>query len=350
MNISLFDYQLDETLIAKYPYQKREESRLLVYNKQERKIEDKFFKDIISYFRSDDILVLNNTKVLKCRLKGEIRNKEGEILITKIYDEHTIGFIGKPAKKMKKGEKFFIDSTNDVYVEILEYIHETDGSIRKGRTSIDVNTLMQKYGHIPLPPYIDREDQEFDENYYQTVYAQKEGSVAAPTAGLHFSEELLSELRKKGVNVVYVTLHVGIGTFRPVSEEDITKHQMHYEEYEVSKDVAELLTQAKRNNKRIIACGTTVVRTLESVYNVEEKFYKAERGLTNIFIYPPYRINSIDGLITNFHLPKSTLLMLVASFLEDLQGDVWRRIYNHAIKERYKFFSYGDAMLILNSV
>ncbi len=351
MEISLFDYNLPEDLIAQEPSKKRKDSRLLVYHYQKDLIEDRFFYEIIDYFKKGDILVLNNTKVYPARLLGKINGKDAEIVVLKIIDSHHFEIMGKPTKKMKIGEKFILETGEEIIFKNI--IKDSPiGATRLCYSEFDIRELLYSKGHVPLPPYIKRKDKDEDKILYQTVFAQKEGSVAAPTAGLHFTEDLLHRLREKGVDILYITLHVGVGTFRPVKTSDVTKHRMHYEEYFVSKDVAKKLTKAKMENRRIIATGTTVVRTLETIYDKENKTFSYGHGHTNLYIYPPYKIESIDALITNFHLPKSTLLMLIAAFLDDSidipkEKTHWYKIYSHAIEKKYRFYSYGDATFLI---
>lgn len=346
MDIEEFSYLLPENLIASFPSEKRDNSRLLVFDKE--KISDKIFSSIVDYFEKGDVLVLNNTKVIPARLLGTIKGKEAELLFVKYSQGQRDCFeaIGQPARIMKAGTVFVTENGEEI--TILEVIKDSKfGSIRLCKFDGDVDNLFETSGHIPLPPYIERKDEEEDKKRYQTVYAKEKGSVAAPTAGLHFTEELIDKLKKKGVEIVFVTLHANIGTFRPVKGKNIEEHKMHYEEIDVSQETVAVLNNAKRENKRVIACGTTVVRTLESVYN--NNTFSAFRGETNLYIYPPKKIESVDALITNFHLPGSTLLMMIASFLGDIkkENSNWYKIYSHAVNEKYRFFSYGDAMFLI---
>ena len=346
MNIEEFKYELPEELIAQFPAENRGESRLLVYENSKDSIEDAIFNNIENYVHDGDLLVFNNTKVIPARLHGAVEGKNGELLVLKIIDEHRFETMGKPTKKMKIGAKFILESGEAItFVDTVE--DSQIGATRVCEYEGNIYDLLDRVGHMPLPPYINRDDDNADKLRYQPVFADVEGAVAAPTASLHFTDEILEGLKAKGVAFAYVTLHVGVGTFRPVQVDNLKEHKMHLEEYEVSEESAEILNSAKANGRRVIACGTTVLRTLETVYRNDK--YNAGRSATDIFIYPPYDVKSVDGLITNFHLPASTLLMMIASLLEDEFRDSasWYRVYQHAIQQKYRFFSYGDAMLLL---
>ncbi len=346
MNIEEFKYELPEELIAQFPAEERGKSKLLVYSNTNNSIEDAVFNDIENYVKEGDLFVFNNTKVIPARLHGTINGKNGELLVLKINDNGTFEIMGKPTKKMKVGEKFILDDGSEI--EFLATIGSSQiGATRLCSYSDDIYDLLDRVGHMPLPPYIDRDDDGADKLRYQPVFAKNKGAVAAPTASLHFTDEILEQLKAKGVEFAFVTLHVGVGTFRPVKVENLEEHKMHLEEYEVPSETAELLNNAKSEGRRVIACGTTVLRTLETVFN--DDAYHSGRSATDIFIYPPHEVHSVDGLITNFHLPASTLLMMIASLLNDEFRDSasWYKVYQHAIKEKYKFFSYGDAMLLL---
>jgi S-adenosylmethionine:tRNA ribosyltransferase-isomerase len=336
MKLSDFDYHLPKELIAKYPVQTRDSCRLMVLNRKDKTIEHKIFRDVIDYLKSGDTLVLNNTKVIPARLIGkkEKTNANIEVFLLRPIEDNIWEALIKNVRRLKKNQKIII--SDDFYVEFLS--KDDEKAIVKIHSK-DIKSDLEKYGHVPLPPYIEREDEEKDKDYYQTVFAEKEGSVASPTAGLHFTKELLEKIKEKGVNIGYITLHVGLGTFKPVKTEDITKHKMHEEYFTIPKETLEMIQKTKENKKSVVAVGTTVVRALETY----GKFGKTE-GFTDIFIYPPYEFKIVDKLITNFHLPKSTLLMLVSAFAD---RDFILRAYNDAVKEKYRFFSYGDAMLIV---
>ena len=336
MKLSDFDYHLPKELIAKYPAQPRDSCRLMVLNRKDKTIEHRIFRDVIDYLKPGDTLVLNNTKVIPARLIGkkEKTNANIEVFLLRPIEDNIWETLIKNVRRLKKNQKIII--SDDFYVEFLS--KDDEKAIVKIHSK-DIKSDLEKYGHIPLPPYIEREDEEKDKDYYQTVFADKEGSVASPTAGLHFTKELLEKIKEKGVNIAYITLHVGLGTFKPVKTEDITKHKMHEEYFTIPKETLEMIKKTKENKKSVVAVGTTVVRALETY----GKFGKTE-GFTDIFIYPPYEFKIVDKLITNFHLPKSTLLMLVSAFAD---RDFILRAYNGAVKEKYRFFSYGDAMLIV---
>jgi len=340
-NIDYYDYELPEELIAQFPYEKRDEAKLMVLDKTTGLIRHEIFKDIINYFKEGDILVLNDTKVLPARIYGvkEITNAKIEVLLLKELKNNTWECLVKHQKRLNIGTK--INFSEELIGKVIE-LKENGITIIEFKCDSVFVEILDKIGAMPLPPYI-KEKLE-DKNAYQTVYATNLGSAAAPTAGLHFTNELLEKLKEKGVKVLNVTLHVGLGTFRPVNENDIRNHDMHAEYYEITEEVAEELNNAKLNKKRIIAVGTTSLRTLESNYVKYGKF-KSTKEETNIFIYPPYKIKSVNGLITNFHLPKSTLLMLVSCLSS---RDKIINAYKEAIKKEYKFFSFGDAMFITN--
>ena len=332
-----FDYELPEELIAQTPLEKRDSSRLLILDKKTGDIEHKHFSDIIDYLEKDDILVLNNTKVLPARLIGEKEETKAviEILLLKNIKNDIWECLVKPAKVGT------IVSFGDGLLK-AKCIKELDEGIRHFELIYDgiLYEILDKLGTMPLPPYI--HEKLADQSRYQTVYAKEIGSAAAPTAGLHFTEELLKKIKDKGIIICYVTLHVGLGTFRPVNVENVSEHKMHSEYYEMSNDVAKILNDAKKNNKRIISVGTTSTRVLETVVSKYNEFRECS-GFTDIFIYPGYKFKAINALITNFHLPKSTLVMLVSA----LAGkDNILNAYKIAVKEKYRFFSFGDAMFI----
>ena len=335
-----FDYYLPEELIAQSPLKDRTSSRLLVINKNKKTYEDKVFSDIIDYLTPNDVLVLNDTKVIPARLYGHKVDTDAliEVLLLKDLGDDVWECLAKPQKRVKVGT---IISFGDGSLK-AQCIELFDMGICHVKLLYDgiLVEILDKLGEMPLPPYIHEKLE--DKNRYQTVYAKNPGSAAAPTAGLHFTEELLDKIRKKGVEIISVTLHVGLGTFRPVNEDDLTNHVMHSEYYEVSKYAAERLNLAKQSGKRIISVGTTSTRTLESNYQ-DGVGFSAKCENTNIFIYPGYKFKAIDALITNFHLPKSTLIMLVSA----LAGrEFILECYKHAVEEKYRFFSFGDAMFI----
>ena len=340
MKVEEFDYNLPEELIAQTPLKERDSSRLLVLDRKTGNIEHKHFTDIIDYLNEGDTLVLNDTKVLPARLIG-VKEETGaviEILLLKNIENDNWECLVKPARRIKVGT---IVSFGDGKLK-AKCIKEDDEGIRHFTFIYEgiFLEILEDLGTMPLPPYI--HEKLNDQSRYQTVYAKEVGSAAAPTAGLHFTKELLEKIRNKGINIAYVTLHVGLGTFRPVSVETIEEHEMHSEYYSMTKEVADLLNKTKENGKRIIAVGTTSTRTLETIMNKYDKFIECN-GWTNIFIYPGYKFKAIDCLSTNFHLPKSTLVMLVSA----LAGkDKILNAYNEAVKEKYRFFSFGDAMFI----
>ncbi|RMA93287.1 S-adenosylmethionine--tRNA ribosyltransferase-isomerase [Hydrogenothermus marinus] len=336
IKLSDFDYNLPKELIAKYPHEPRDECRLMVLNRKKKTIEHKIFKDIIDYLEEGDLLVLNDTKVIPARLKGKKKTGANiEIFLLRPFSENQWEVLIKNIKRLKEGQEVII--ANDFKIKLIEKYEE--GKAKVELIGENINQLIKKYGHIPLPPYIEREDEEKDKDYYQTVFAKKEGAVASPTAGLHFTERLLKQLEEKGVKKAFCTLHVGLGTFRPIKTEDITKHKMHEEFYQIPDETLQLINETKKKGKKVVAVGTTVVRTLETYAQTNKK-----EGFSDIFIYPPYKFKIVDTLITNFHLPKSTLLLLVSAFAN---RDFILKAYEIAIKERYRFFSYGDAMLII---
>ena len=340
MKVSDFNYELPQELIAQVPIKDRSASRLMVLNRENKTIEDKIFKDILDYLKPGDCLVRNNTKVIPARLYG-IKEETGvhiEFLLLKRIEGDIWEVMVHPGRRLKKGTKVtFGDGL--LKAEILETM---EGGNRKVKFEYEgiFNEILDQIGLMPLPPYI--KEKLDDKSRYQTVYAKYEGSAAAPTAGLHFTEELLEKIKEKGVEIANVTLHVGIGTFRPVKVENIEEHDMHSEHYYIKHEDAEKINNTKKNGGRIIAVGTTSCRVLESVAD-EKGFVKETEGDTSIFIYPGYKFKCIDCLITNFHLPESTLIMLVSA----LAGkDYIMKAYKHAVEEKYRFFSFGDAMFI----
>ena len=340
MKVSDFDYELPEELIAQTPIEKRDESRLMVLDREKQTIEHRKFKDIIEYLKPGDVLVRNNTKVIPARIYGKKETGANvEFLLLHNIEGDIWECIVRPGSKLHIGTKV-IFGDGLLKAEILDIM---EGGTRKVKFYYNgiFNEILDKIGLMPLPPYIHEELKEKDR--YQTVYAKYEGSAAAPTAGLHFTEELFEDLRKKGIEVANVTLHVGIGTFRPVKEETVEEHKMHTEHFYIKKEDVEKINNAKKEGRRVIAVGTTSCRVLESIAD-ENGFVKETEEDTGIFIYPGYKFKCIDGLITNFHLPQSTLLMLVSA----LAGKEYiMKAYKEAVKEKYRFFSFGDAMVII---
>ena len=340
MELKEFYYDLPEELIAQVPIKKRDESRLMVLDRKKQTIEHKVFKDILDYLQPGDCLVRNNTKVIPARIYGKKETGANvEFLLLNNIEGDIWESIVRPGNKLHVGTKVTFGD-GKLNAEILEVM---EGGTRKVKFTYDgiFNEILDQIGLMPLPPYIHEELKEKDR--YQTVYAKYQGSAAAPTAGLHFTEELLEKIKEKGVEIANVTLHVGIGTFRPVKVEKIEEHHMHSEHYYIKQEDVDKINNARKNGGRIISVGTTSCRVLESIAD-ENGFVKETEGDTSIFIYPGYKFKCIDGLITNFHLPESTLLMLVSA----LAGkDYIMKAYNEAVKERYRFFSFGDAMLIL---
>lgn len=340
MKVEDFDYDLNENLIAQTPIKDRDTSKLLVLDKKTGEIEHKHFYDIIDYLEKGDTLVLNDTKVLPARLLGEKTDTHAviEILLLKDLGGDVWECLVKPARRIKVGT-IVTFGQGELKAECVKEDNEGIRHFKLIYSGILLE-ILEQLGTMPLPPYIHEKLK--DQSRYQTVYAKEIGSAAAPTAGLHFTKELLKKIEDKGVNIAYVTLHVGLGTFRPVSVDTIEEHKMHSEHYQMTKEVAELLTETKKNNHKIIAVGTTSTRTLETIMTKYNEFKECS-GWTDIFIYPGYKFKAIDSLITNFHLPKSTLVMLVSA----LAGkDNIMNAYKVAQEKKYRFFSFGDAMLI----
>ena len=337
MKLSEFDYNLPEKLIAQKPTEPRDHSRLLVLDKKNGQIKHHKFYDIVNYLKEGDVLVVNNSKVFSARLFGKKKDTGGkvEILLNKNIKDSVWEVIGK---NLKTGTELIFENSN-LEAKVLDK-NDKLSNIKFNYENEVFFSEIEKIGHTPLPPYIKKDDTEKDKRDYQTVYAKPVGSAAAPTAGLHFTKDLLDKIKTKGISIVEVTLHVGLGTFAPVEEDDIEEHKIHSEYYTViQKDIVKVI-KAKKEGRRIIAVGTTSTRVLETVFNNPEKY----SGWTNIFIYPGYKFKCIDGLITNFHLPKSTLLMLVSAFAGKKNID---KAYKQAKDQEYRFFSYGDAMLII---
>lgn len=335
-----FDYELPERLIAQTPLEKRDDSKLMILDRKTGEIIHETFHNIINYLDKDDVLVLNDTKVIPARIIGEKEDTKAviELLLLRNIENNDWLCLAKPAKRIKTGTIISFGN-GKLKAKCLEVLDE---GIRKIEFIYDgiFYEILDELGSMPLPPYI-KEKLE-DKDRYQTVYAKNNGSAAAPTAGLHFTKELLKAIEEKGINICYITLHVGLGTFRPVNVEDVTKHKMHSEFYHMSKEVADILNNAKENNKRIIAVGTTSTRTLETIMS-KYNCFKETSGWTDIFIYPGYTFKAIDAQITNFHLPKSTLIMLISAFASK---ELIMKAYSIAVKHEYRFFSFGDSMFI----
>ena len=347
MHIQEFDYELPEELIAQRPSEKRENSKMMVLNRKSHQILHKNFFNIVDYIDENCVLILNNTKVMPARLYGyKDTGARIEVFLLKKYDnENRWEVLIRPSKRVRPGT--IIKVSDELSVEVIMPLPDDGKWVVRMIYEGDLLQILHKVGNIPLPPYIERkmaseELRQLDFERYQTVYAKNEGSVAAPTAGLHFTEEILNSLKAKGVEVGYVTLDVGIGTFRPVKCENILDHQMDTEAFEITQETADLINRAKMQGKKIVAVGTTTVRTLESAYKIYGEI-KACKSASNLFIYPPYEYKVVDKLITNFHLPKSTLLMLVSALATK---DFIFEAYSEAIKEKYRFYSYGDCMFI----
>lgn len=349
MKLSQFDFKLPKELLAQYPSENRDEARLMVIHRDTGKIEHKIFKDVIDYFDTDDVFILNNTKVFPARLFGH-KEKTGariEVFLLRELNPETRlwDVLVDPARKIRIGNKLFFGNDQDLVAEVI------DNTTSRGRTLRflydgpyeEFRKKLYELGETPLPKYIKREVEPEDSERYQTIYAKNEGAVAAPTAGLHFSKHLLKRLEIKGINLAEITLHVGLSTFNPVEVEDLSKHKMHSEKGEITEETAALVNRARENKHKICAVGTTVMRAIESAVSPNGEL-NSFNGWTHKFIFPPYDFSIADTMITNFHTPKSTLLMMAAAFAG---YDLLMEAYEEAIKEKYKFFSYGDAMLIL---
>ncbi|GAA0863467.1 tRNA preQ1(34) S-adenosylmethionine ribosyltransferase-isomerase QueA [Paraclostridium tenue] len=340
MKTSDFYFDLPEELIAQTPLEDRSNSRLMVLDKKTGEIEHKIFKDVIDYLNPGDCLVLNNTRVIPARLIGEKVDTGGKIefLLLKRTDKDIWQALVKPGKRAKVGTKFSFGN-GKLIGEVVGLAEEGSRLVKFHYEGI-FEEVLDELGNMPLPPYITKRLEERER--YQTVYSKHNGSAAAPTAGLHFTEELLDKIKEKGVDIAFVTLHVGLGTFRPVKVDDVLEHEMHSEYYMVDKEAAEKINKAKKNGNKVICVGTTSCRTVESASNENGEIVESS-GWTNIFIYPGYKFKMVDKLITNFHLPESTLIMLVSALVSK---DVVLNAYNTAVLEKYRFFSFGDAMII----
>jgi len=349
MKLSQFQFELPPELLAEYPSERRDECRLMVVHRDTGKIEHKLFKDVVDYFDDGDIFVLNNTKVFPARMYGN-KEKTGariEVFMLRELNRESLlwDVLVDPARKIRIGNKLYFGENDELVAEVI------DNTTSRGRTLRflfdgtyeEFKEIVMKLGETPLPKYIKRPVEPEDEERYQTIFAKEEGAVAAPTAGLHFSKQLMKRLEIKGIDFAEVTLHVGLGTFRPVEVEDLTKHKMDSEEVIINKITADKVNKVIDSKHKVVAVGTTVMRSLESSVSVDEHL-KPFQGWTNKFIFPPYEFSIADALITNFHTPKSTLLMMISAFMGH---DLMLEAYEEAIKEKYKFYSYGDAMLIL---
>ena len=341
MLIEEFNFDLPQHLIAQTPLQKRDSSRLLILNKNTKSFSDKKFTDFVDLLNTNDLLIFNDTRVIKARLFGKkITGGKVEIMIERILDDHHALAHLKTSRKILDSTVFEINK--DVSVKVVR--KENDLFYIKFNSNLSSYDILEKYGHIPLPPYIERSADKSDENRYQTIYAKESGAVAAPTAGLHFTNEIFKALNDKKIKYTFLTLHVGAGTFQPVRENDLDRHQMHSESFNVPDKTIQMIDDAKSKNGRIIAIGTTVLRALESKFS--EETIQSGFKETSIFIKPGYTFKIVDALLTNFHLPKSTLFILVSAFSG---SDTMKKLYQHAIKNEYRFFSYGDATFIERS-
>lgn len=340
MTTKEFDYNLPEELIAQTPIKNRSESKLMILDKKTGKTKDEVFKNVINYLNKGDVLVLNDTKVIPARLIGEKEDTKAviELLLLKDLGDNTWECLAKPQKRLHE-DTIITFGDGKLKAKVVKKLNDGITHVQLVYNGI-LMEILEELGTMPLPPYIHEKLE--DQSRYQTVYAKNIGSAAAPTAGLHFTKELLQEIENKGIIIKYVTLHVGLGTFRPVEVEDVEKHHMHTEFYIMNKDTADTLNLAKKEGRKIYAVGTTSTRTLETIMTKYNTFKECS-GNTDIFIYPGYEFKAIDGLITNFHLPKSTLLMLVSALSSK---EIMLNAYNEAIKKKYHFFSFGDAMFI----
>ncbi|PWK21033.1 tRNA preQ1(34) S-adenosylmethionine ribosyltransferase-isomerase QueA [Xanthomarina spongicola] len=349
MKLSHFSFDLPEELLAEYPSEHRDESRLMVLNREKQTIEHKMFKDLIDYFDKDDVMILNNTKVFPARLFGNKEKTGARIevfLLRELNEEQRLwDVLVDPARKIRIGNKLYFGEGESLVAEVI------DNTTSRGRTLRflydgsyrDFRMKLQELGETPLPKYIKRDVEPEDEERYQTIYAKNEGAVAAPTAGLHFSKHLLKRLEIKGINFAEVTLHVGLGTFNPVEVEDLSKHKMDSEEIIIKKDAVDIINTGIKTKRRVCAVGTTAMRSIESAVSSSGTLNEFD-GWSNKFIFPPYDFSIANCMITNFHTPKSTLLMMASAFAGH---DFIKKAYDEAIKEKYKFYSYGDAMLII---
>ncbi len=349
MKLTQFTYDLPLNLIAQYPSKNRDESKLMVVHKDTGVIEHKMFKDVLDYFDDKDVMIANNTKVFNARLYGRKEKTGAKIevfLLRELNKQNRLwDVIVEPARKIRVGNKLYFGEDNSLVAEVVDNTTSRGRTIRFlfDGTNEELKVILDNMGETPLPKYIKREPEDSDKERYQTVYAKKEGAVAAPTAGLHFSKELIKRAEIKGIRFAEVTLHTGLGTFRPIEVEDISKHKMDAEYYEVDDYACKIVNKAKDEGRRICAIGTTSVRALESSITTTGML-KPSEGWTNIFIHPPYDFSLTNSLITNFHLPKTSLLIMVSAFMGH---ELTMEAYKQAIKNKYRFFSYGDAMLII---
>jgi len=341
MKLSDFKYSIPEEYIAQYPSKKRGDSRLMVIDREAGTIEDKSFRNIVSYLKEGDCLVVNETRVFPARLQGikDKTNAKVEVLLLRELEKDLWEVLVKPARKVRVGNKIRIG--DKLQCEVVDNT-VSGGRVVRFSYEGDFNEIIEDIGKVPLPPYIKRDSEDIDKERYQSIFARKRGAVAAPTAGLHFDKKIIKKIEHKGVKIVPVLLHVGLGTFRPIVVEDLTRHKMDSEYYEVSEESAKIINETIDNEGRVIAVGTTVVRVLETVITTNGHI-RPSSGWTDKFIYPPYVFKVVDALITNFHMPASTLLMLVSAFAG---SDLIFSAYKHAVEEKYRFFSYGDAMFI----
>jgi S-adenosylmethionine:tRNA ribosyltransferase-isomerase len=349
MKLSQFKFDLPLNLIAQHPAKKREDSRMMVVHRKNGTIENKHFRDILEYFDDKDVFVVNNTKVFPARMYGRKEKTGAKIevfLLRELNKPNRLwDVIVDPARKIRVGNKLYFGDNDELVAEVI------DNTTSRGRTirflwdgnDEEFRQVLEVLGETPLPKYIKRKPDEEDKERYQTVYAKHEGAVAAPTAGLHFSKELIKRLEIKGVRFAEITLHTGLGTFRPIEVEDLSKHKMDAEYYRIEEDACKIVNKARLGNHRICSIGTTTMRAIESSFTAE-KLLKPSEGWTNTFIHPPYQFNIADALVTNFHLPKTSLLIMVCAFAG---YDLAMESYKKAIKDKYRFFSYGDAMLIV---
>jgi S-adenosylmethionine:tRNA ribosyltransferase-isomerase len=343
MKLSDFKYDLPKELIAQYPLEERGSSRMMILNRKEQQLHHNQFKDILEYLNTGDALVINETRVFPARLIGfkEKTNAKVEVLLLRQLEETMWEVLVKPARKVRIGNRLIIADT--IGCDVIDNTISGGRVVKFDDNGKDFFNLVDEVGDSPLPPYITRPTEPIDKERYQTIYAKKTGAVAAPTAGLHFTNEVIEQLKQKGVEIIPLVLHVGLGTFRPVQVEDLSRHQMDSEYYEISEDSARRINEVKRNGGKIFAVGTTTVRVLETVA-IPDGTVKASSGWTDKFIYPPYQFKMVDGLLTNFHQSQSTLYILICTF----SGyEFARKAYTTAIDHKYRFFSYGDAMLIL---
>ena len=341
--LSEFELEVPEKLIAKDPLKKREKCKLMVLNRAEQTIEHRQFKDVVDYFNKGDVLVMNNTRVYPARLYANKDKSEARVevfLLRELADDLWEAMV-KPARKVRIGNKLWF--SKKISCDVIDNTVSGGRVLRFESDAESLYPFIEKVGHSPLPPYIDRESTPSDKTYYQTVYASERGSVAAPTAGIHFSKAMLTKMEKKGVKLAYVTLHIGLGTFRPIMVEDLTRHQMDSEYFHVPPETAEIINKAKSKKKSVGVVGTSTVRTLETVV-VSGFQITSRKGWTDKFIYPPYEFKMCDKFITNLHQPKSTLMMLTAAFAKK---DFILKAYKEAIKKKYRFYSYGDSMIII---